>query len=63
MEVAKTFFQDVVKTSSRRRFLCVGWAYTIEEADECIFLHGKNVAESNSQILVKTGGSDVVIAI
>ena len=35
--------------------------YTIEEADKRIFLHGKNVAQSNSKILIKTINSDVVV--
>ena len=34
---------------------------TIEKADERIFLHAKNVAQSNSKILVKTVDSDVVV--
>ena len=35
--------------------------WTTEEADECIFFHAKNVAQSNSKILIKTVDSDVVI--
>ena len=34
---------------------------TIGEADECIFLHAKNVAQSNSKTLVKAAESDVVV--
>ena len=33
-------------------------ACTIEEAEERIFLHAKNVAQSKSKILVKTINSD-----